>query len=409
MDYALRLVSLLNAAGSQRADMARQLVSGMDRNGSASVDGAEFQHMFATLLADPTRMPEATGSVATVHKTIFAETLYPSFSRNHAIAAYMAHEAMDALDQNGDGVANMAEIGGSWTPPTAAARADVLLAKYDTAGKGYVELADIKAAWIADPSLGDANKAQQAIDAFDQNGDGKVTRAELTAGYQTMDHADALLNVFDPQKTGAIDIAAAANVTAPDDAQAQAHFAAWDSDKDGKLTRQELIAGIEAFDAAAQQPPPPPPPPITPTDPALLAATLLAQYDTNSSGGISSAEFAAHAQVADAAATFAAWDTTADGELTLEELQKGIAQVQQAQSIIQQYDTAGKGWFDVADLAAAIDPATVDDVTARAQQIMAFWDSNSDGKVGVDEVILGIESGGYVGGQQLNTGADPAA
>ena len=405
MDYAQRLLSLLNAAGSQRAAYARQLTAGFDQNGDQKIDGAEFQHVFATLLVDPTRMPEVTGSVSSVHKTIFADTLYPSFSRNHAIAAYLAQEALDGLDRSGDGVVSVSEFDGTWTPPSAAQRADDLLAKYDTAQKGYIDLADLQSAWSADPSLGDASKAQAAIDAFDQNADGHVTRDELTAGYDAMDRADQLLHTFDPNQTGTIDLAAAAAMALPQYADAQAKFAEWDSDKDGKLTRQELIAGIEQADAKAQAPTPPPAPPNIPSqsDPALLAATLLAQYDTDHSGGISLDEFKAHAQVADPAATFASWDTQADGELTLEELQTGIAQVQQAQAIIQQYDLQGKGYFDQADLEAALDPASVDNVADRAKQIMSFWDANGDGKVTVDEVVLGIEAGGYVGGTQLKT------
>ena len=404
MDYAQRLISLLNAAGSQRGAYARQLASGMDRNGTQSIDGAEFQHVFATLLVDPTRMPEVTGAVGSIHKTIFAETLYPSFSRNHAIAAYLAQEALTELDRSGDGTVSIDELDGTWTAPTAAQRADDLLAKYDTANKGYIDLADIRSAWTANPALGDASKAQAAIDAFDQNIDGHVTRDELTAGYEAMDRADQLLASFDPQQTGVIDLAAAVSLAPGEFTDARAQFAEWDSDKDGKLTRQELIAGLEAAEA---QPVTPSPPPTIPTDsdPALLAATLLAQYDVDRSGGISLDEFKTHAQVADPAATFAVWDTQVDGELTLEELQTGIAQVQQAQSIVEQYDLGGKGYFDQADLEAALDPATVDDVADRAKQIMFFWDANGDGKVTVDEVISGIEVGGYVGGEKLNADA----
>jgi hypothetical protein len=34
---------------------------------------------------------------------------------------------------------------------------------------------------------------------------------------------------------------------------------------------------------------------------------------------------------------------------------------------------------------------------------MNFWDANGDGQVTVQEVIEGIKSGGYVGGQQVET------
>jgi hypothetical protein len=71
----------------------------------------------------------------------------------------------------------------------------------------------------------------------------------------------------------------------------------------------------------------------------------------------------------------------------------------------EQYDLGDKGYFDQADLEAALDPATVENVTERAHQIMSFWDANSDGKVTVDEVISGIAVGGYVGGEKLNADA----
>lgn len=412
MDYAQRLVSLLSSAGSQRANVARAFADQADQNGNGSISGAEFQNVFATLLADPTRMPDVTGSVATVHRTIFADTLYPSFSRNHAISAYMAQEAVAAFDVDADGAISSAELAGTSkppVPPTATERADDLLTRYDTAGKGYVDLADIQSAWTKDPSLGDPAKAQAAIDAFDQDGNGHVTRDELKAGYEAMDQADAMLAIFDPKATGAINLASAAAISSADYPDASATFARWDGDQNGQLTRPELIAGIESDLAAAQQPTPPVTPPA-PSDPALLAATLLAQYDSDASGGISAAEFASHAQVADAAGTFAAWDTNADGDLTLEELQTGIGQVQQAQTIVKQYDTAGKGYFDEADLAAALDPATIADVAAQARQIMSFWDADGDGKVTVAEVVSGIAVGGYVGGEQLNDkNAPPAA
>ncbi len=407
MDYAQRLVSLLSSAGSQRANVARAFADQADRNGNGTISGDEFQAVFATLQADPTRMPDLTGSVATVHRTIFADTLYPSFSRNRGIAAYMAQEAVAGLDMNADGAISAAELAGTATqpvPPTSAERADDLLTRYDTAGKGYVDLVDIQAAWTKDPTLGDPAKAQAAIDAFDRDSNGKVTRDELKAGYDAMDQADAMLAIFDPKGTGAINLANAASISSADYPDAAATFARWDGDHNGQLTRPELIAGIEAdAAAAAAQKPTTPETPTQPTDPALLAATLLAQYDSDASGGISAAEFASHAQVADATATFAAWDTNSDGELTLEELQTGIGQVQQAQAIVKQYDLAGKGYFDEADLAAALDPATVPDVAAQAHQIMSFWDANGDGQVSVAEVVSGIAVGGYVGGEQLKT------
>jgi hypothetical protein len=92
--------------------------------------------------------------------------------------------------------------------------------------------------------------------------------------------------------------------------------------------------------------------------------------------------------------------------LSADEINAGI--LKDAKAIMAQYDAASKGYFDQADLEAALDPATVDDVVDRAHQIMLFWDANGDGKVTVDEVISGIEVGGYVGGEKLKADG-PAA
>ncbi|NDB69175.1 MAG: hypothetical protein EB015_14425 [Methylocystaceae bacterium] len=144
-------------------------------------------------------------------------------------------------------------------------------------------------------------------------------------------------------------------------------------------------------------------------DPALVAASLMAQYDTNKDGGIALDEFTTQAakdqSITDAKATFANWDENQDGMVTLEELQTGAQQVLQARSIVAQYDLTNKGYFDAADLATALG-ADVDGTQAdQIKQIMNFWDTDGNGQVSVAEVMSGIKSGGFVGGTQLNSDA----
>ena len=136
----------------------------------------------------------------------------------------------------------------------------------------------------------------------------------------------------------------------------------------------------------------------------------MSQIDANTDGQINLGEFLNYAgsnpaMSADPVSTFNAWDTNSDGYLTLDEMQTGIQTIQQAQAIVSQYDTAGKGYFDVTDMEAALqsmDPTTAPaDIATQAQQIMGFWDANGDGQVTVQDVIQGVKSGGYVGGQQL--------
>ena len=91
--------------------------------------------------------------------------------------------------------------------------------------------------------------------------------------------------------------------------------------------------------------------------------------------------------------------------VTLEELQNGAQQVLQARSIIAQYDLTNKGYFDAADLAAALGPDTNGTQADQIKQIMNFWDVDGNGQVSVAEVMSGIKAGGFVGGAQLNSDA----
>ena len=411
VDFAQRLLNVLSAAPMARSDFARRLAADYDANADKHIDAAEFRRIFAEVQIDPAAVPEigAGGSFA-ARRTLFPQMLYPSFSRNFAHASYQAQAALGALDLDEDGAVSFAELEGTakpasqtpQTPLTPEARADALLARYDREDKGYVIEADLVAAWTADPSLGDPARAALAIEMFDLDLDAKVTRAEAMAGYAAMDRADAILAIFDPLKHGFIDLALVGDIPAGDFADMREKFAGWDFDSNGSLSRQELIAGLQLEAHEAENATDPAPSLPGDTDPALVAAMLMARHDTDRNGSFSQEEFVAAAGEAD----FNAWDSDADGALTLEELQSGIAEIRQAETIVAQYDSAGKGWFDASDMAAAFDSASTENIAERVAQIMAFWDGNGDGKVSVAEVVAGVALGGFVGGEQLRPDAD---
>ena len=292
----------------------------------------------------------------------------------------------------------------------AAVSARSAMAQYDATNKGFITVADLTAAWSASQGAHDPAHAQTAITAWDANGDGQVNQGEMINGQQVTDVTNQLLAQFDPGALGYIDVSAAGAQSMAAAPNLFNLLKSWDGDGDGKLTEQEIMNGLQNSNAKYQLNAKPKG--ATPTDAAAQAVSTLSEVDTNADGHINLGEFLNYAGSnpalsPDPIATFKAWDSSADGYLTLDEMQAGIETIQQAQSIVAQYDATSKGYFDAADLRSAIsaiDPTKSSaDIAAQAQQIMAFWDANGDGKVTVQDVILGVKSGGYVGGEQLAT------
>ena len=156
---------------------------------------------------------------------------------------------------------------------------------------------------------------------------------------------------------------------------------AWDTDKSGTVSRNELIDGLKllrlqsAKDAEQQ-----------------AFAKIFARLDANQDGMIDSREFAS--TMTDLAldpatmnATFTAWDRDGSQGISVDELQAGYNAVKDAQAIVASYDIAGKGYFDQADLQRVIDTNGTMDGQASAAEILAAWDQDGDGKVSVQDVI----------------------
>ena len=382
---------------------------------------------------------------AGVRPTIFECTLYPSFSRNFALSQYQAMDMLTTYDVNKDKVVTLDELSGvdstpptttppatdpatgdSETtpatdpvtdpdtdpvtdpitdpttdpvtpppppPPTASERADALMALYDTTDKGYVTLEDIASAWILDPSLGDISQLANIVQAWDVDSDGKITRGEVLSVFTIMDTVDTLMAQMgqapkDPA-SGTGPTIPLANVT--DDQLAQLDLSrdmlnAWDTGKDGSLTRAELIEGLRAL---ARQAAPPPP---TAAD---YAKAMLASFDANKDGALGLEEFtqAVAADNMDAAAAksaFDSWDANQDGSISGDELTSGVDAVRNATDLMANYDLARKGYFDITDLQRVLDATPSDGARPSAQEFMAAWDLDGDGHVTTQELVTGL-------------------
>ena len=310
---------------------------------------------------------------------------------------------------------SLSELSAMVEATSASINSQKTMAQFDATNKGYITATDLTNEWSSTNSTNDPATAQTAIAAWDENGDGQVNLGEMINGQQVTDLASQLLTEFDPTGQGYIDVTSAGATAMAGSPNLFNLIKSWDADNNGQVTQQEIMNGIQTSNANAQ---------LqakrqntsTATDAASQSVSIMSQVDSNYDGQISLGEFLTYAGsdpsiAADPISTFNAWDTNQDGYLTLDELQTGIQNIQQAQSIVSQYDTANKGYFDINDLETALTSTNTttssSDIDTQAQQIMNFWDTNGDGKVTVQEVIQGVKSGGYVGGQQLTT--TPAA
>ena len=173
---------------------------------------------------------------------------------------------------------------------------------------------------LAGPSQAQLSQLrQQLFQKLDANSDGGIDETEFLDGAKAA-----------AEKSGK---------TALSDDKLKAAFQAFDADSDGKLTQSELSTGFQQLGDTVRatligqqesggqgggvhhgghrKPP--------------SAEDLLAKLDTDNSGGVDEAEFVAGAPKGDKApseddlkATFASFDTNADGSLSADELKAGF-------------------------------------------------------------------------------------
>jgi Ca2+-binding EF-hand superfamily protein len=219
------------------------------------------------------------------------------------------------------------------------------------------------------------------MQAWDTDGDGKITRKEMVANFKVMDAADALLlNFASPPATANDPVAIRLRDVTDADLQplGLTHdlMASWDLNKDGAVTRAELLIGLRPL---IDRPP----------SAAEIAQAMLNQYDANHDNGLSLDEFqnalagAANASQSD----FDSWDRNKDQSISLDEIRTGVNAIQKAIDFVAQYDRDGKTYFDLADIQAAIDASPNKANLASAEQMLAAWDMDGDGKVTAQDVI----------------------
>jgi len=433
-DFAINLISTLSPSATNRDEAARAALREFDANGDGTVSSQEFQKVFAVMQREEQLSgKQGPGEASTFHSagvrpTIFACTLYPSFSKNYAVSQYQATEMLTAFDKNADQQVTLDELKGvtpaptdpgtgtgastgatdtttptgatgsggvtdpppppppDTPPPTPAERADGLMAAYDTAKKGYVTLSDIASAWINDPTLGDISQLANTVQAWDASGDGQITRDELVLGFTVMDAADALLvQLAQPPATANDPVAI--QLSSVKDAEllplgfTRDMLTGWDTNKDGAVTREELVSGLRAL---SLQPPAP--------TADQVAQTLLKNFDANGDNALTFDEFqkALAGNSTDASASqssFDSWDLNKDGSISSAELTSGVDAAQKATDLVASYDIGKKGYFDLADLQAAIDASPDKASSAPAAEILAAWDSDGDGKVTAQDII----------------------
>jgi hypothetical protein len=159
-----------------------------------------------------------------------------------------------------------------------------LFARMDKNGDGKIEKAEARAA------------ASKHFTEMDTNGDGALTRDEQSGKDGQARHAQRRAEHFarmDKNGDGQLERA--------ESRMPEAAFESADTNKDGKLTRDELAASFQKMSAARR-------------------AARFAELDTNSDGKIAQAEALAQAD-----RRFASLDGNKDGQVTREEAHAALA------------------------------------------------------------------------------------
>lgn len=169
--------------------------------------------------------------------------------------------------------------------PDSAKMAETLVANLDTAQKGYLEVSDLQTAFAQSSTANSTTavqNAQQVFSAFDGNGDGQATTAEITTTLQ------ALADRNNPAQ-GTNNAAGGGNGNA-----------------------QSIGQGGPGGPGGPGAPPPPPPAATDSTANTTAAATLTDPADTNGDGVVSATEALAAIQSTLAATTTQTTATTSN-------------------------------------------------------------------------------------------------
>ena len=348
-----------------------------------------------TTVAQSTKNPTPTiegaadaGSTVTVYdgQTSLGATVASSsgiWSFTPTMALDAGDHSITAISQDYAGNVSLTSAAITLTviPPTPEERADALLANYGGTEKGYVEIADILNAWINNPSQGDVTELANTMQAWDTDGDNKITRKEMVANFKAMDAADWLLLNFaqpptNPQDPVALRLSDITDADLQPLGLTHELLGSWDLNGDEAVTRAELLMGLRTI---MDRPP----------TAAQIAQSMLGQYDSNLDGALGFDEFqtALNGSANASQADFESWDTNKDQSISLDELTSGVDAAQQALALVAKYDRDGKGYFDLADIQAAIDASPDSDSYAPADQLLAAWDMDGDQKITAQDII----------------------
>jgi Ca2+-binding EF-hand superfamily protein len=274
---------------------------------------------------------------------------------------------------------------------------------YDINNRGYFTLGDVQTAWSKDPTLGDPSTAASIFQTLDLDGNGQITVRELVSGNFASNIADqfaALMTAAtktDLSNNGStLPLSTLDGVTQTLLPWSADTIKEWDQDKDGALSRQEIMSG--ALD---------------------MAQHVMTAYDPDSKGQFTKADVQAaldkngnSTQSADA--VIKQWDANLDGSVTFEDVmattlfylnglkaetlaatpqsatvsaQSTLSTAQTwASNVLALFDTDKKNYITLTDIATlyAKQPA-LGDVT-QAADTLAKWDLNGDGQVSQSEL-----------------------
>lgn len=418
------------AASTAAVKKAESLFSTIDSSGRGYLLQSDFNALYAGMAAQQESQHADNSMLAqttypSVQPTVFALTQRSVFIADYVGTMMKAANTFKAMDSDKSGRITHAEFMTALTGSTpesdltpnnadalailkqAQTDAKTALDTYDKTGKGYITADDISAAWTADPSKGDASGAADAFKSLDLNGDGQTNLNELTANHFALKISEQLSTLLDPSDQGAISVAALKTDTRTDLPFSMEQISAWDTNKDGWLSQQDVVSGV-----------------------LQMAQGLVKTYDKTGKNYFDLADIKA-GMAANPSGTSSQtaedvlkqWDVNGDGHVTLHEALamtvfslKDLppsalpvtptdpepppseqikfasttltAATETAKQVMATFDLTSKGFIELGDIANAFikNPALGDVGTAVDR--LAAWDVDGDGHVTLDEMVV---------------------
>ena len=422
--------SLTGSTTTAAAKKAESLFSTIDSSGRGYLLQADFNTLYAGMAAQqenqhPDNSMLTQTTYPSVQPTVFALTQRSVFIADYVGTMMKAANTFNTMDTDHSGRVTHAEFMTALTGTTpesdltpnnadalailkqAQTDAQTALDTYDTAGKGYMTEADIAAVWTADPSKGDAAGAADAFKSLDLNGDGQTNLNELMANNFALKISEQLSTLLDPSAQGAISVAALKTDTRTDLPFSMDQISAWDSNKDGWLSQQDVVSGVlqmaqglvktydksgkNYFDLADIKAAMAANPSATSTQ---TADDVLKQWDVNGDGKVTLHEALAMTEFSLKDLTPSAIPTTPTDPATPPSDQIKFAgatlaaATDTAKQIMATFDLTGKGYIELGDIANAfIKNPSLGDVDSAIDRLTA-WDVDGDGHVTLDEMVV---------------------